>query len=682
MHKWLRDNNKKLLAFFGVFLMVAFLLPTTFSGGGMGNPQIGTMTDGTKIYAREVEIAAQEWSFLASSVLLPGVNANPLAGGAGQEQWDTILAQLNVGAAAEEVRDNKLVYFLLQQEAERLGARPTPQQVDDVLSAVRIVMPDGRQVAYENISQTREGRFARQAVTNVLGVQAAFRRAASAVKVTRPQRDAELAMMAQTLSLKFVPFAARDHAAAVPEPSPEALQKQFEQYADTLAAQPTKENPFGFGYRLPDRVKVQYIAVTRDELRRAVQENPQVGQTPEDRAYYWEKEAYKYFLNNKDKFASSVPSTQPAPATQPLSLTGGGGGAPSTAPSNGPAFETVKQAAIEMIVAPEVESLARKVQGRITAALNSDYAAWSAARAAGQAPPATALGAPYDSFDYLQALANDVQRVFGVLPAVVNLGDRPRNAEDLEADLGSVAAGAFAMVGGNPVTFAEYALGAAEPFVPEDQKDRPAVLSVMEPSQVLTAVGGGIVQFRLTAAEPSHKPASLDEVREQVTADVKLKQGFDAARAAAQTLVEAANGNTAGGKVAFDQAAIAAGKPVLAAADVRLNAPIVIPNLPGPSLTPFGQRELALQAFDLLAQPGEETAGRPARSVIELHRDGLALAAELTGVEGSLPAELLPMADAQLTQQLTAQMMQPLAMGWFSYPNVAKRVGFNDPTLK
>lgn len=677
MHKWLRDNNKKLLAFFGVFLMVAFLLPTTFSGGGMGNPQIGVMADGTKVYAREVEIAAQEWSFLASSVLLP---SGPQGAAGGGEAWDSILAQLNVGAAAPAMRENKLVYFLLQKEAERLGARPTPQQLDDVLQAVRIVLPDGRQVAYDNIRETREGRFARQAVGNALAVQAAFRRAASAVKVTRPQRDAEMAIMAQTLSLKLVPYASKDHLATVSDPSPEALQQHFEQHADTLPDQPTKDNPFGFGYRWPDRVKVQFIAVTRDELRRAVLENPQIGQTPEDRSYYWEKEAYKYFLNNRDKFAN-VPATQPAtqPGEQPISLAGGG--ASSSAPTTAPSFDAVKPSAIEMLIAPEIESLSRKVQGRITAALNTDYVAWERARAAGQSAPATALGPAYDSFDYLQSLANDVQRVFGVLPTVVNLADQPRDQQTLEADLGPVAAGAFAMVGGSALNFAEYALGAAEAFAPADQKDRPGILSLYEPSQVLSAAGGGIVQFRLTAAEPSHKPASLEEVRDRVLADVKAKLAFDAARAAAQALLEAANANTDGGKVALDQAAIVAGKPVLSVNDIRLNVPIVIPGLPGGSLTPFGQRELAMQAFDLLALPADDPA-KPPRAVIELHREGLALVAELVHVEGALPQELLPLAEAQMAQQLTAQMMQPVAMGWFSYPNVAKRVGFNDPTLK
>lgn len=682
--KWLRDNNKRVLAFLAVFLMIAFLLPTTFSPGRGANATVGEVRGGEKVTIGDLENAYREWGFLKTTVLAP---SNPNAQQPGQQalpQYIPLVAQTLTGnAGAQQIEEHKALYFLLQQEARRLGIRPTPQELDGILDQLRLRLPDGREVAYsdERVRNSNYGAMTRQAVSNLLSVELAFARAMSAIKVSRPQRDARIAMQMQTLTLRYVPFAAADFAAAVPAPTPEQLATQFEKYADTLAGNPTRDNPFGFGYKLPNRVKLQYLTVGRDQLRRAVLENPQIAPTPEGRNHYWQKEAYKYFLNNRDKFAAAAPATTQA-TTGPLSL--GGGSAPTTAPATAEFTDAVRQLAMEELVKPEIDALARKVQGRITSALNAEFANYSKAHAASQPATNTSLGLPYDSFDYLEALANEVQKQFGVLPTVVNLGDKFRTLADLQ-DVEGLAT-AYANVGGQPVGLAEYAFGSAAAFLPPDDRDRPSSLELFEPSQVMTDVTGAVVIFRLTAADAAHRPAALAEVAADVERDVRRQLAYDAAHAAAGKLI--ASGEP------LDAAAAAAGKTVSAAADVRLGGAVQLPGLP--SLSQAGLSQFTVAAFDLLADdsaatattrptgqpttaPTAPAAGATPRAVIDVKADDVALATELAALRGDLPSELIPLFESQIAQQLTSEFARPAAIAWFSYDNVAQRTGFTGP---
>jgi len=649
MIKWIRDNNKRLLAFFGVFLMVAFLLPS-FSTRSMSDPQIATLAGGRKIHAREVENAYNAWEYLARNVLIPSRES-------GGQQWDTILAGMAVGSAAREIQEHKMLYFLLIDEARRIGAEPTPQQLDSVLDQINIRVPDGRIMAYQNLRETQQGRYTRQCVADLLAVEKAFSRAASAAKITAPQRDAELAMQMQTIDLRLVAFQAKDFEGSVPAPTAEEIKAQFEKYADTFSDNPTKENPFGFGYKLPHRVKLQYIAVPRDEIRRAVLEDPKYGATENDRKYYWNKEARRYYLKNPSEFPASPATAEAAP----ISLG-------STTPTTGPAvrpFEEVEQFALDKIVNPEVDRIAKQVQSRIAATLTADYVNYSKAKST--TAPATSLGPAYNTFEYLQALRADLQKQFGVVAKVENLGDRARGY--LEAGKLDGIGNSFVMLGGQAVDFADYLFGSAEAFAAGKDKDRPSMLSLFEPSQPLMDGRQTFYIFRVTEAVPAHK-ATMEEVAAQVEADLKAQKAFDAARSEAMKLIELASGGN------LESAATAVGRKVVTATGVRALDPQPIESLP--TLRQFSQREFIRAAFDLLALP----ADKPARTVIGLPYDRVAIATELAGVTGNIPSELMPLVEAQMTQQLEVQVLRPLAAAWFSYAGVAQRSGLDDPTLK
>src|SRR5439155_24486513 len=167
-------------------------------------------------------------------------------------------------------------------------------------------------------------------------------------------------------------------------------------------------NPFGFGYKYPDRVKLQYIAIPRSDVRKAVESS----KTP----YEWGVEARKYYMQNTYQF----PSTQQAPKDD-LSL--GSGGVRRT-PTTRP-FAEVQDKIKDQLIEAETDRRTSAILERINSTIAGDWVAYHntvnppAARAAPGATnsntpsglatslasipaPPSSLRIPYNTFEYLQ----------------------------------------------------------------------------------------------------------------------------------------------------------------------------------------------------------------------------------------------------------------------------------------
>src|SRR4051812_27659127 len=86
-----------------------------------------------------------------------------------------------------------------------------------------------------------------------------------------------------------------------------------------------------------------------------------------------------------------------------------------------------------------------------------------------------------------------------------------------------------------------------EPFLNEAQRKQVAGMrgdnkpaTVWEPTPVFTDAKDDMLIARATAADAAHVPASMDEVKEKVAADVKTAAAFEKAKQAAQTTLDAA----------------------------------------------------------------------------------------------------------------------------------------------
>ncbi len=74
----------------------------------------------------------------------------------------------------------------------------------------------------------------------------------------------------ERIDLEFVSFDSAVFAEDQPEPTHQEISEQFDKYKQSFAGDITEQNPYGFGYKLPDRVRLEYIAVKLDDISTTV----------------------------------------------------------------------------------------------------------------------------------------------------------------------------------------------------------------------------------------------------------------------------------------------------------------------------------------------------------------------------------------------------------------------------
>ena len=126
MYTFLRKNNKKLMAVFAAFLMVAFIADIGFgrrSGGAGGSDAVAAHLGSEKIYSSEFREAEQEWKTLTQ------LRASRGGGGMGGFPLVYRLGQY----APAEIQRNPRLFLLLQREAQRMGVGVSPDRVNDIM---------------------------------------------------------------------------------------------------------------------------------------------------------------------------------------------------------------------------------------------------------------------------------------------------------------------------------------------------------------------------------------------------------------------------------------------------------------------------------------------------------------------------------------------------------------------
>src|SRR4051812_8747999 len=117
MYKFIKKNQKKMLALFGVLLMVVFILPSQFKGrGARGDDDfvVGRLGD-AKVVAADERQAKEDLATLRKLEFAP---LNRLAG----------------GFAAYQFNQHPLLYALLQREAVRDGVHVADLQVSRAMT--------------------------------------------------------------------------------------------------------------------------------------------------------------------------------------------------------------------------------------------------------------------------------------------------------------------------------------------------------------------------------------------------------------------------------------------------------------------------------------------------------------------------------------------------------------------
>ena len=172
MYKFLQRNQKKMLAVFGVFLMIVFVLPYTAfnSSGGRENPVVAYIGD-EKVRANEFGQARADWE----AVRRISIPVGPF------QQISYV--RLKLGRVAAAIEQSPELFLLLQKEALRQGIRVSPDRVDDLLAKDFNVPQSANKDDRERM---------RHAAEAFLLVQALYDRVLDNVKVSEPRVERRL----------------------------------------------------------------------------------------------------------------------------------------------------------------------------------------------------------------------------------------------------------------------------------------------------------------------------------------------------------------------------------------------------------------------------------------------------------------------------------------------------------
>jgi hypothetical protein len=557
-----------ILLMIGLMLMPANL--TSLNQDGGQGILIGTASDGRKITSQDRLYASNLIDALQQIYVVAGD--------------DELLPLLTACWGDDRVRAFKgdpEAFFLLLQEARKVSPGPSVQalgeldesrqsdQMPGLLNSGMVSVDDlhpapdsplgefrfrsGQPFPVElRVTQRRQDRISQLAPRSLppleqravygafydfLTIQSAASLPLNAIKVSDPVVDLTIGSLAQIFTLEVAPFDAANFIAQVPEPTDARLAAHLKQYGGEVAGTPTRTNPFGFGYRVPDRVRFQSIWVARDDVRRLVEAE----KTP----YQWEVDARIAFQRNPSAF--SEPTTQPAAATQSTTQPGASVATRPAVPSN---FEEVRDRAMTATIDAATDARMSDIERRISTTMSFDYNAWIGARAAKTAMPSSSLGIVYESPGYLDRMAADIEARFKVKPQVRDFTDQPYDREallkisDLQAASVEVPVQTAIklQLDSLRIPAAAYVIELAEPLMEPKLLERAGelALSLFEPSAKFTTVVGDRVSrsgyVRLTAAEPDHPQTQIDPIRTTLVSDVRRVEAQKLALARAESV--------------------------------------------------------------------------------------------------------------------------------------------------
>lgn len=580
---------------------------------------------------------------------------------------------------ARSPQERDLVMFLLLEEARRTGVRIGR---DEIIAALR---QDPQAASVLSSIRDATGRSLNSIYASVARVSAvmwlAGRQLAAATPVSLPQLEQayrDQSQEAHVLVSIIDPEALLGHVA---RPTEEELQTHFDEAKDRETAH--SEEELVFGYRLPNRIQLEYLTVDPVEMRELVRVR--------------EKEVLRYYRDNQHKYTKTVEDDSPFTLEQQQ---------PQTVPME--YEEAKKQVKEDYRAAKAIEEAQRLVNDiEHEARLPWNIAALGENEERRRPPDDQIV-----SFTELQKRFSDRGPVIYRKTELVTqreLYDEPGfgQAGQTAADQRRILAPALAF----------RVEGLANP----NSNDRAPTLRLNEPGPVVVetrktgadprAVPYQSYLFRVTRVEPAGPPASLDDVRAEALDNVKQIKAFELAGQHARALAEQAR--QVGLKQAVAKAAdlrVLLGETEPPPATQPATEPASQPaesgryvNMLGPfeperfmrrpsRLTYAGTEQLEARSLHekvfALAEAGTEQASEEHRVVlvpVANNRRGVAaetlefqpvwVVAELLDITPIYRGEF-EMVREQLEQRVAWARRQTFITAWFKADNIIRRTGF------
>jgi hypothetical protein len=346
--KWLRKHRNKIMAIVVIVIMFGFIGGAYLEQLGRrrtGQYQVVAYYDDKKpIRYYDLAVAQQELSILnmlrANTMLrsipipmhrVPDFRALLLAellfpergiSPAVTRQLRQIIKSNDYRISSKQIDDiyrrqrgSDVYWFLLKSEAEEAGIRFSKEDAGKQLAAVIPHLFKGATYA-QAISSIVNPRSSAgqqgisedqvlQTFAKLLGILEYAQTVCTGENLTSLQIKHNLKSENESLDVEFVKFDAAVFAKSQATPPEEKLVEQFEKYKTFFEGEVNEQNPYGFGYKLPERVSLEYMAVKLDEISKTIPETTQ-------------DEAQQYYQKHPQQFTVSVPSDPNDPNSTPV----------------------------------------------------------------------------------------------------------------------------------------------------------------------------------------------------------------------------------------------------------------------------------------------------------------------------------------------------------------------------
>jgi hypothetical protein len=190
-------------------------------------------------------------------------------------------------------------WLLLNNEARRAGIRVPNEDAGRQLARIIPQLFEGTTYRRFISSLINRRGISQERILTAFGKLLAVWQYAHLVTsgqaVTTPQLEHLISWEKETINTEFVRFESDVFAENQEQPPEDKLREHFEKYNKSFADDIRQDNPYGFGYKLPDRVRLEYIVVKLEDVSSIVPAPTH-------------EEAEGYYQRHTEEFTESVPS--------------------------------------------------------------------------------------------------------------------------------------------------------------------------------------------------------------------------------------------------------------------------------------------------------------------------------------------------------------------------------------
>jgi len=330
--KWIRKNERKLMAWLVILIMISFVGGyglqqfLMYIGQGGAKQVIAAYGDGQKIRADEVQAAQNELEILkmlmadrmlsAFSQVYGDLSPQLLelilfpdarAAGELRLQLMALVERGQLNLKPEEI-DNffaphehrpEILWILLKKEVEKVGYvvpdADAAGYLRQIISGLTQNQVDPSMLLSQVVQRTKKSE---QEIIRIFGNLVSVMNYADLVLgnylVTTDEIRSQIARTMEKLTAEALFLDAEEWVDEQPEPTEEEIQKQFQQYRSVYPMSFSPDNPYGFGYALGKRIQLEYLLVRLDDIQKRI-EKPSFD------------EIESYYLRNISKFQQSEP---------------------------------------------------------------------------------------------------------------------------------------------------------------------------------------------------------------------------------------------------------------------------------------------------------------------------------------------------------------------------------------